>query len=1008
MTRLSALRAPHSPLRARSRLPWRCAALALCGSLVGSLAGCLSTLPDPVEGGAGPAVSYDPLARPFPLGPSPNDAATRPDPSSPTGLRLNISLRDSTEHGRAARAALDELDGFGPFSPLSIPFEGPLDLSTLGDDGVVLVNVDPRSPRYGERVPLDLPLEEEGGAPLFPLTSTLGWLYGLRPEPLSPSLFFPASNLADHDGDGVESFSTRYEVSTHTLLVRPLRPLDHGARHAAFVRTTLEGWGEEGARGPVRSPFGQVAALAQLDDVLLAARLAEVPIEEVAFGWTFTTGDPTTPLRQLRDGLYGRGALRALHDATPALFSAVHSTDIEVDDPANPRDTHFILKASYLESFTRLIAQLLQSEGYSISFADVDYFVFGTFPSPQLRGGLGEERVAWGVGPEGLRVAPRVEQVPFFLSVPKESVSSKPPFPVMLYFHGTNTSRMEALIATQELARQGVAVIAFDQVGHGPIVANIEQLASERSSLSPLISRLPTLFAQVLAPQLLDDLAGLSFEEGLAVLNRSGIYRELAVLGRWEDVNGDGYHDAAEGFFDSDPLALCGSFWQDTLDAMQLVRLLRGLSPSRVPAYLNSPREASPERLEAHLLAGDFNADGVLDIGGPHAQLSAAGTSLGGIHALLIAAADPEIQVATPIVPGGGMVDILLRTSLRFVARPLFEDFFGQLVVGCPRAGEGGEGQEALYISLNDDASRCEEDLEGTAAQALEGDWRGARVTLTNERTGETAAGEVDARGSFALQVATDPGDPLTLSLARSGAAATRVELVASARGSGYAPHTPDFRRAAHTLQHMLDRCDPISFAARLTRPRPEDGPPAKVMMFSALGDSAVPMSSAVHLANALGLLGEEEREWRPRLEALRARGVVQGEPWDPALDPALLEGLSEEERAAVAPPLYDVEDILNDNPLAAPPIGPFPPLSVADGLSAWSLNDVEGLHEWIAGYSRDGFSYSRRTLRQIAAFHRCGGRLVLNEDPECLQSEDCALFNTLYLRRECALDAPP
>ena len=65
-------------------------------------------------------------------------------------------------------------------------------------------------------------------------------------------------------------------------------------------------------------------------------------------------------------------------------------------------------------------------------------------------------------------------------------------------------------------------------------------------------------------------------------MNRSGIYRELAVLGRWEDVNGDGYHDAAEGFFDSDPLALCGSFWQDTLDAMQLVRLLRGLSPSRV------------------------------------------------------------------------------------------------------------------------------------------------------------------------------------------------------------------------------------------------------------------------------------------------------------------------------------------------------------------------------------------------------------------------------------------
>lgn len=984
---------------------------ALCLAAAALLAGCLSTLPElaegGAEGGAGPKVSYDPLARPFALAPSPNDAATRLDPSSATGRRLNVPLRRDTAHARATRVALNDLDGFGPSSPLSIPFEGPLDLSTVGDDGVVLVNVDPASPRYGERVPLDLPLEPEGEAPLYPLTSSLGWLYGLPPEPLSPSLFFPADNRADHDGDGEDAFSTRYEVSTHTLLVRPLRPLDHGARHAALVRARVEGWGEGGGRGPVRSPFGQVAALAQLDDVRLGARLAGVPLEDVAFGWTFTTGDPTAPLRALRRGLYGEGPLRALHDAAPAALAEIRSTDIEVDDPRNPRDTPFILKASHLEAFTRLVGELLDSEGYSISFEDVDYFVFGAFPSPQLRGGLGAGRVAWGVGPEGLRVTPRVERIPFFLSVPKPAAGSAPPFPVVIYFHGTNTSRMEALIASQELARQGLALIAFDQVGHGPIIANIERLKEERSSLGPVLDRLPVLFAQVLAPQLLGDLAGLGFEEGLAVLERSGIYRELAVLGRWEDVDGDGYHAPAEGFFDSEPLALCGAFWQDTLDALQLVRVLRALSPARVPAYLNAPREAPAERLAAHLLAGDFNADGVLDVGGPRAQLSTAGTSLGGIHALLLAAAEPEVQVATPIVPGGGMVDILLRTSLRFVARPLFEEFFGQLAVGCPRAGEG-EAPAGLVVSLNDDAARCEGDLDATAQLSLDGDWRGARVALRNERSGARAEGVVDARGGFALQVASDPGDPLVLSLERAGAPAVTASLTAEVRGGGYAPHTPDFRRAAHALQHMLDRCDPLSFAPRLTRPRPEDGPPTKVLMFSALGDSAVPMSAGAHLANALGLLGEEERVWRPRLEALRARGVLSGEPWAPALDPARLVGLSEEERLAARPPLYDVEDILNDNPPSAPPIGPFPPLRVGDGLSALSLNDVEGAHEWVAGYSRDGFSYARRTLRQLAAFHRCGGRVLLNEDPDCLQSADCALFNTLYLRRDCALGEAP
>jgi hypothetical protein len=988
MTRMSAPRAPRLLPSGSPLALW-----AVC-ALSGSLGGCLSALPDPAEGGAGPTVTYSPLSRPSPVAASPNDAATRLDPSSPTGRRLNVSLSDNTAHGAAVRAALNDLDGFAPSAPLTIPFDGPVDLSTLGDDGVVLVNIDPKSPRYGERVPLDLPIEPEGSSPLYPLTSTLGWLYGLPPDPLPPSLFFPADNLVDLDGDGVEVFSTRYEVSTHTLIVRPLKPLDHGARHAALLRAQVEGWGDAGELGPVRSPFPQVAALSQLEDVRHAARLAGVPMGEVAFGWSFTTGDPTTPLRDLRRGLYGEGPLRALHAVAPATLSEVRSTDIEVDDPTNPHDTPFILKASHLEKLTRLIASVLNSDGYNITFDDVDYFVFGAFPSPQLRGDLeGGERVAWGVGPEGLRVTPRLAQVPFFLSVPKRSVSSAPPFPVVIYFHGTNTSRMEALIAAQELARQGLALIAFDQVGHGPIIPNVERLRDLAPDLGPILDRLPTLLAQVLAPQLLDDLAGLTFEEGLRVMERSGVYRELAVIGRWEDVDRDGFHDAAEGFFDSDPLALCGAFWQDTLDAMQLVRVLRALSPSRVPAYLNDPHSATEARLSAHLLSGDFNADGVLDIGGPRAQLSAAGTSLGGIHALLLAAAEPEVRVVTPIVPGGGMVDILLRTSLRFVAKPLFEDFFGQLVVGCPRPTAEGEAPAGLWVSLNDDAERCEGDLEGSAHLTLEGDWRGARLTLTNDRSGERATGAVDARGSFALQVSSDPGDPLTLTLTREGAAPVALSLVAVARGSGYAPHTPDFRRAATTLQHILDRCDPITFAHRLTHPRPEDGPPAKVLMFSALGDRAVPVSAAVHLANALGLLGEEERVWRPRLEALRARGVIAGEPWGPDLE---------------SPPLYDVEDILNDNPTSAAPMGPFTPLEVGDGLSAVRLNDVEGKHEWIAGYERDGFSYSRRTLRQLAAFHRCGGRLVLDEDPECLQSEECALFNTLYLRRECALSEAP
>ena len=75
------------------------------------------------------------------------------------------------------------------------------------------------------------------------------------------------------------------------------------------------------------------------------------------------------------------------------------------------------------------------------------------------------------------------------------------------------------------------------------------------------------------------------------------------------------------------------------------------------------------------MLAGDFNADGVLDIGGKDVQISAAGTSLGGIHSLLFGAIEPEVEVVTPIVPGAGMLDILSRTGLRFISSPLFESY---------------------------------------------------------------------------------------------------------------------------------------------------------------------------------------------------------------------------------------------------------------------------------------------------------------------------------------------
>ncbi len=81
--------------------------------------------------GDGPHVVIDWDAEPFPEIPLPNDLATRPDPDSPTGLRLNLSELAATHSEREARRNLNELSGFGIQMPITVRFDQPLDLDRI-------------------------------------------------------------------------------------------------------------------------------------------------------------------------------------------------------------------------------------------------------------------------------------------------------------------------------------------------------------------------------------------------------------------------------------------------------------------------------------------------------------------------------------------------------------------------------------------------------------------------------------------------------------------------------------------------------------------------------------------------------------------------------------------------------------------------------------------------------------------------------------------------------------
>ena len=139
-----------------------------------TLSGCLSVVPHELDEFTpqSTTVKFDFLARPLPEIPLPNDIAMRFDPTSPTGQRINASMLAPTGLERYVRTRIDQLDGWGINQPISIPFTGALDVTSiieghhvpdgepdtydLSDDVVYLIDVDRDSPEFGRKIYLDL------------------------------------------------------------------------------------------------------------------------------------------------------------------------------------------------------------------------------------------------------------------------------------------------------------------------------------------------------------------------------------------------------------------------------------------------------------------------------------------------------------------------------------------------------------------------------------------------------------------------------------------------------------------------------------------------------------------------------------------------------------------------------------------------------------------------------------------------------------------------------------
>jgi hypothetical protein len=467
-------------------------------------------------------VVYDISRRPEPEIPFPNNSATRIDPTSPTGRRLNLSEDSPIEPERILRKQFNRLDGFSVFGPITVSFDAPIDLSSVTDESVLLYDISPASPEYGRAIPLDL------GRGAYPQSFKPRPMFPFDPFAHLPDLLFAEDN--EVDGVRVE----HYEVATNTLILRAMFPLRPATDYAVVLTRSLVGTDGQS----IRSPFPGVNIAAQTQALQPVVDWVPGGGGAIAFAWTFTTQTVADHLVAIRKGLDGQGSLAWMRDIYPGRFLNFKDLGVDADGdgtyadeglPLVPRDHRYILQPQFLVMMLKDVAPALGYGLDQLEFPHVDYMVFGAMESPELRapdGGIWVNRLLGTVDTHS------PAEVTFTLSVPKTTSAHQPPFPVIIYNHGARTSRFELMLIANSFAERGFAMMGIDAAGHGPFGGDLKEIIKQQAGDFPE-EIVVQLLALVAKPILGEDysVVGKTLDDVLADLGSNGLWQTIFAMG---------------------------------------------------------------------------------------------------------------------------------------------------------------------------------------------------------------------------------------------------------------------------------------------------------------------------------------------------------------------------------------------------------------------------------------------------------------------------------------------
>lgn len=877
--------------------------------------------------GDGPTVVVDFEAEPLPEIPFPNDLATRPDPGSPTGLRLNLPTGADLDFERLTRERLDTLDGFGVFSWISVAFDAPIDVGVLldkqrddagvprsfDDDAVYVIDVDPGSPELGRVVPLDFQTGR------FPQDTTRQGLFLSNDARVDqPSLLFETVEEdldadgeldpgEDTDDDGVLDHAnvwppggdprldllTAWDGASNTLFLQPVTPLRERTRYAVVLTEDLV----DVDGHPVRSPWAYVNHLRQteaLEPVLPALRALGRSRDDVAFAWTFTTGSQTTELWDLAEGIRGRGPQKWLAAEYPA--GVTEAAQLHTVPGVGP----YVLPPT-------LVLDALSGIGFfPDSSIDILTDLYGTFTAAMVGGayhtpdllhdeddgGRDDSDEVFERDPATGRYRVGDRRITFSCAIPKATPEHPGPFPIVIHMHGYGSTRVEFFGFAYAMNRVGMAVCGIDAPGQG-----IALTGSEEDLVAGLLDITET---QPLWWHILDD--------------------------RVRDLDNDGIGDPAGDMLTADPFHTRDMIRQPILDVAQLMESLRRCGTGRME-HVTTDRDGVHD-LGSDAVTCDWDGDGEPDLGGPDTKFLLHGVSQGGIMTSLSAAVN-RVPAAVATVPGGGLVQVGLRTDIDTVMWAITGRALSPLVVGeVDEDGVLHVSQEVISV-----------DRPGRVPVATLSGWPvGGTVIVRNLTLGRESVGHLPADGRFRVPIGANAPDAATKRLLagipeygpsvgvdygvpdneglgdrleieirdRRGAVVARWDTFqdeAVHEGVTYAAGSPlvagswglGLRRGSHELQRVvsvqalaIEPGDPAVYARRWADEPFAD--PVHVLVDLTVGDTTVPEATGVALARAAGLVDTTSVDARYGTtvdQFLLDRGVIHGmEETGPWRDP--------------------------------------------------------------------------------------------------------------------------